>query len=415
MRWLGPTLLVVVLPACSKSQMLDLAMASAPRHHAPSGLDRDGATHAADVRYQLLAGDMHCHILPPDSPAHVSRDLPETVRRATDEGLDFVVLTPHAPARFFLDPEMRAWVRRTQEALRTEANALSARGGPHAPVLVPGMEYTDHRFGHVGLAFADVAEVLDELPLDDALATPSRFFEAWRAHGGIATINHPMLRPIPQAIFMELRYDMSWRGIDIDGSATTREAVFPEIRWLSAHADAIETYNVTAAHLRDRWVLGDSDWTMREGSHLVDRVARKQERRVAPVGGSDSHGGWLRATTFVLATARTAPAIRDAIVHGRTCVRGPEGCSFEARGSDGVFQHVGAAITTSPTRRSIEVRARGGESSYVVNGTIAAIGGDGETVTIPTSGTCTTVRAVVGSSASASVYVDCPWAAAREN
>jgi hypothetical protein len=397
----------LALSACSKRQVIDFAMASAPHHPTPPGM-RVGP-------YEVLAGDMHCHVLPPDSPHHVSRGLVETARVASDEGLDFVVLTPHVPARFFLDAEMREWVRGTQEILRVKARAIeSAATGNRSPILLPGMEYTDGRFGHVGLGFADVDEVLDELPLDALLAKPSLFFETWRAHGGIATINHPMLRAIPQAAFMELRYDMSWRDFaSLDRKL--RPDVFPEIRWLSEHADAIETYNTSVGHLRDQFIVGDADWTMREGAHLVDRLARMQERRIAPVGGSDSHGGWLRSTTWVLASERTPAAIRDAIENGRTCVRGPEACTLEVRASDGAFHTVGAALATQPppARAAIQARVHGGPATYFVNGSVAATGSGDETVAVPVPGTCALVRVVVGQSASAPVYVDCPWASSR--
>ena len=49
-------------------------------------------------------------------------------------------------------------------------------------------------------------------------------------------------------------------------------------------------------------------------------------------------------------------------------------------------------------------------ATYLVNGSVAATGGDGETITIPMPGRCALVRAVVGESSSAPVYVDCPWA-----
>ena len=414
-------LLALVLAGCSKHQLVDLAMASAPhpRTRPDQRAAADGLAAPSTLGpYQILAGDMHCHVLPPDSPWHVSRDLLETARLATEANLDFVVLTPHVPARFFLDPEMREWVRGTQQVLRARAEALAPRpdgSGPRAPLLVPGMEYTDHRFGHIGLSFADVDAVLDDIPIDELLSNPSLFFEKWRAHGGIATINHPVVRPLPKAPFMELRYDLSWRGFAPAGSTETPVGL-PEIRWLSEHADAIETYNMTAGHLRDQFFVGDPDWTMREGTHLLDRIARTQKRRVAPVGGSDSHGGWLRPTTFVLATDRTTPAIRDAIVHGRTCVRGPEGCTLEVRGRDGAFHPVGASIVSSSSSshvHAIEARARGGPATYVVNGEIAATGADGETVRVPVPGRCALVRVVVERSASAPVYVDCPWAAPK--
>ena len=58
--------------------MIDLAMGTAPRSTAALG--RVGP-------YEILAGDLHCHVKPPDSPWHVSRalvsDNPTGVSRMT--------------------------------------------------------------------------------------------------------------------------------------------------------------------------------------------------------------------------------------------------------------------------------------------------------------------------------------------
>jgi hypothetical protein len=394
--------LAIASAGCSRNGILDLAMSSAV--HVPPPVRRVGP-------YVLLGGDLHCHVEPPDPPSHVSRELPETVRLATEEGLDFVVLTPHVPGRFFLDPEMREWVRGTQTVLRAKLEAL-----PTDILFVHGMEYTDARFGHVGLAFANVEEVLDDLSLDELTAHPELFFVRWRARGGIMTLNHPTDVPIPGAPLRALRADRSWRGFGRDDAAQP-PAVFPEIAWLSAHADALETFNLSLSHLRDRYFFGDPDWTLREGTHLLEREARRQERRISPVGGSDSHGSWLRPTTWVLATERSRSALRDAIVAGRTCVRGPEACSLEVRGADGAFHVSGASIATPPppSRPTVQARARGGPVLYWINGVRAAAGADGETVEValPHPGHCALLRASVGESWSAPVYVDCPWASLR--
>jgi hypothetical protein len=165
--------------------------------------------------------------------------------------------------------------------------------------------------------------------------------------------------------------------------------------------------------LRDQFFVGDPDRTLREAAHLVDRESRAQRRRITPVGGTDSHGSWIRPTTWILARERTASDIRDAILAGRTCVRGPEACTLEVRSADGSLHHVGASLTTSRTAE-IEARVRGGAATYYVNGAIASYGGDGELVRIAVPGSCALVRVAVGRSMSAPVYVDCPWATSPE-
>jgi hypothetical protein len=374
---------------CTKNQLLDIAM---------SGTTRPIVSHDQHVGDRLiLAGDMHCHVLPPDSAHHVSRELPETLALAKSEGLDFVVLTPHVPARFYMDDEMRGWVLETQAELR----ARLARLKPEL-LVIPGFEYTDFRNGHLGMAFAEPSEVLEGLTSEEARSSPERFFEMWVARGGILTINHPMNRPLPKAPFHELGADMSWRAFRGERSAT--EA--PEIAWITTHATTIETFNSMVSGLRDQLVIGDEERSLREASHVADEVVRTQHRRIASVGGSDSHGSWLRATTFVLAKDRSIDSLRKGIAGARTCVRGPQACTLELRNDGGAWLGVGDAITT--TSSSFEARASGDDATFIVNGAHVATGSDGEIVklTVPTD-RCSIVRAIVGRSWSSGIYVNC--------
>ncbi len=378
-------LLLLTALGCTKNDLIDVAMSGA-RH----------ATSHREMRVGdrvVLAGDMHCHLLPPDSPSHVSRELAETLERAKSEGLDFVVLTPHVPARFFQDDEIRGWALETQQQMRAAIAQL------HPDLMViPGFEYTDYRYGHVGLSFADPTEVLAGLSRAETEEHPERFFERWVARGGLLTINHPVNRPLENAPFAQLKADMSWRAFS--GQPTP-----PEVTWITAHAQTIETFNASITHLRDQFLVGEEDRSLREAAHLVDRTSRAQNRRIAAVGGSDSHGHWLRATTFVLANERSLAALRAAIVEGRTCVRGPEACSLQVR-SGGAWSGVGDAITTE--KPTIEARASGGDVTYVVNGTIVATAESGALVSLPIPvGRCAIVRAIVARSWSSGAYVNC--------
>lgn len=384
--------LALASAGCSKGRLIDMAMSGGPRASSHQGM-RVGDR-------MILAGDMHCHVLPPDAPYHVSRELPDTLALAKDESLDFVVLTPHVPSRFFMDDEVRGWMLGTQEQIR----ARIARLHPEM-IVIPGFEYTDYRYGHVGAAFADPAEVLGALSSDDARENPERFFEMWVAHGGVLTINHPVNRPLPEAPFRELGADLSWRafrGIPVPA----------EIAWITSHAQSIETYNSTVTELRDLYVVGEEDRSLREAAHLADRVARTQHRRFAAVGGTDSHGGWLRATTFVLAKERSVDGIREAITTARTCVRGPEACTLEVRlaGERNAWLGVGDSITadTPEPTLAFEARAAGGDTTIMVNGTIAAQGTSDEVlpITIP-SNRCSIIRAIVSRSWSSAIYVNC--------
>lgn len=385
--------LALATTGCTKSALVDFAMGSA----------KVPASHRGYVvgDRRILAGDMHCHVLPPDAPWHVTRHLDETLAIAAAEDLDFVVLTPHVPSRFFTSAPYRAWVRRTQADLRQRLAARVAEADADAPLVIPGFEYTDYAYGHVGAAFADVEDVLAELPPEDARAHPEAFFRLFLEHGGVLTINHPVERPLPHAAFSNLRADLSWR-------AFRTPDVPDEIAFVHTHAQSVEVFNASITHLRDQYILGDEERSMREAAALVDHASRDQGRRIADVGGSDSHGQWLRPTTYVLARERSIRAIRDAIVGGRTCVRGPEACTLELRAPGGAWRGVGDGVDAPDG--VVEARAQG-PATYFVNGAPAARAGAGETATFSVPhDRCALVRAVVGMSWSSPVYVGCAFA-----
>lgn len=388
----GAIAFAIAATGCSTNQLIDLAMNGSSHATSHQGL-RVGSR-------MVLAGDMHCHVLPPDAPHHVARDLADTIALAKNESLDFVVLTPHVPSRFFMNDELRGWVIETQQQLRAQIATLRPE-----MIVIPGFEYTDHRFGHVGAAFADPTEVLGGLSALEAIATPERFFEMWVQRGGILTINHPVNRALKDPPFLELRYDLSWRAFG--GGLVPRE-----IAWITTHAQALETFNGTATHLRDKFILDDEDRSLREAAHLADQVARHQHRRFAAVGGSDSHGQWLRATTFVLAKDRTVEGVREAVASARTCVRGPEACTLEARlaGGERAWLGVGDAISTGENHGMVpfEARATGDDAAFVVNGTVVATAESGKTASfVVPADRCAVIRVVVGRSWSSGIYVNC--------
>src|SRR4051812_13717354 len=92
------TALALGATACGPStahSVVDMVMTSAYRPR-PQVFARSlaaspeaGGAAAAPV-YELLAGDLHCHVLPPDSPQEVNRTLDETIDLAARERLDFV-------------------------------------------------------------------------------------------------------------------------------------------------------------------------------------------------------------------------------------------------------------------------------------------------------------------------------------
>lgn len=388
---------ILALAGCARPAThyaIEMAMTSAYR---PASDATFGRPVPGSAPFEVLAGDMHCHVSPPDHPLEASRDPAATVALAAEEGLDFVVLTPHVPARFFEHEELRAAVLAEQGRLR---DALGARSGGRT-VFIVGMEYTDHTHGHVGAAFADLRAVLADVPVSEARAHPARFFERFVARGGLLVINHPLNTPLDSSIPIA-RADLSWRPF------TSAAPVPEEIEAVTRLAQGIEAYNMVVTHLRDRYLLGDTPRSLLATLSRADREILAQERRLVPVGGSDSHTSYLRPTTFVRARGRSEAAIRDALVAGRACVRSPEACSFEVRPPDGVWHAVGASIEAAP---SIEARALAGDVEVLVDGQSAATGESGEILRVPLPKPgCHVVRARVGDGFSAPIYVGCRFA-----
>jgi predicted metal-dependent phosphoesterase TrpH len=372
---------------------VDAVMTSAYR---PPPLNGPAAATLEHPRYDLLAGDLHCHVLPPDDPSHVSRDLDDTVELAQSEGLDFVVLTPHVWSRFFQDETLRTQVVGFERGMRAQI----ARKNAGDIILVPGFEYTDHEYGHAGMMFGSVERVLGEVSIDDARAHPERFFERWSALGGLLVVNHPLVTPLDSSLSIA-RADLSWRPFTTTGP-------FPaEIAAIDRLAFGFEVYNLTTTHMRDRYLQGDTDRTLRETLRRLDDEIPKRARRMTPVGGSDSHSHHLRPTTYVLSSARTAEGIRDGIAAGRVCVRSPEACSLEVRAMGGAWIGVGESLRDAS---AIEVRARGRDIEIVRNGDVVATPESGAIVRVAVERSrCSVVRARVGKGFSAPIYVNCAF------
>jgi hypothetical protein len=382
------------LAGCSRHALVDAVASSA---HRPERIDpvRLGAVPGRPgARWQLLAGDMHCHVSPPDDPSDVSRGLEDTLRLARAEGLDFVVLTPHVWSRFYQREDLRAAVLSGQRWLRGALAELRADD----VLFVPGFEYTDHEFGHVGVAFGDLERTLESLGAEEARRAPERFFERYVDSGGVLVVNHPLVTPLDSVVSMA-RADLSWRPF------TTKGPMPPEIAAVNRLAQGFEAYNLAVTHLRDRYLLGDTERSLRSTLALLDGEVVRRRRRMTPVGGSDSHSQHLRATTFLLAGGRDAAAVRDAVLAGRTCVRDAAACTFEARAPGAAWQPVGSAIDGVD---AVEVRAHGDDIEVLAAGVRAGAPESAEVLRIATRrGACTPVRARVGAGFSAPVYVNC--------
>lgn len=380
--------------ACSGRSIHEQFVGSAMRQEAfganPNATSSDG-------KLLLLAGDMHCHVAPPDGADDVSRDFDETVTLAKDHHLDFVLLTPHVWSRFFADASKRAIVEQGQTDLRATIAKAKADGTDGGVLFVPGFEYTDYGWGHVGASFANLDDVLADVSLEEGAAHPEKFFQAWTARGGTLVVNHPFVTPL-DSIFAMARADLSWRAW------TTKKTPPSEIQAIERLLTGVEAYNSQVTHLRDAILLANPRVSMDATMKKLDALVVAQRRRVVPAGGSDSHGMQLAATTWLLATSRTVEGVHQAIVEGRTCVRNPNACSFEVKVGD-AWKPVGTALGGVD---EIEVRANGSEIEVIANGEVVARPESETAVRVTTKKSeCTVVRARVDEGMSAPIYANC--------
>jgi hypothetical protein len=344
--------------------------------------------------YQVLAGDMHCHVAPPDSAPHVERGLEETADLASREGLDFVVLTPHVWARFFEDETQRRRVLEGEADLERRVAALP----PSRTTFVVGFEYTDGLYGHVGASFGNLSTVLDALPIAESRRHPEAFFERYVASGGVLVVHHPFATPTHSLVSIS-NADLSWKPFLAPGPFP------PEIEAVRHLARGFEAFNLTVSEVRDHFLYLDRDRSIRQTLARVDEEILAQRRPLFPAGGSDSHAHSLRATTFVLAKGRGSADIREALLAGRTCVRSPAACTFEARPADGAWSPPGTVLRDVAR---VEVRAGGKHIEVLRNGVEVGHGGKGDVVWVDTPlGECSVLRAAVDEGFSAPIYANC--------
>jgi hypothetical protein len=360
--------------------------------HRPSRV----APQASTSKYHILAGDLHCHVAPPDGSFHVSRNLEETIALARSEQLDFVVLTPHVGARFFLDAESREWTASELTRLEHEVSRLA----PADILFLVGFEYTDFDYGHLGGAFGNFNEVLAGVPVEQAQKNPGSFFESYVARGGLLFINHPLVTPLDYNFEMA-RVDLSWRPL-------TGPAPYPsEIAAAHRLALGYEAFNLTVFELRDRFLLSDPHATLRHTLSRLDQEIQLQRRRLIPIGGSDSHSDHLRAATFVLAERKSPDAIRQALRAGRVCVRDPAACTFEAREAGGTWMPIGSSFHNVD---QLEVRAQGDDVHVIANGSLVYHGSAEKTVRVRVDKRkCALVRVQVDDGYSAPIYANCAF------
>ncbi len=352
----------LLIAACSSNPQTAPPPATheAPSREAPS---REAAKATAEHR-RWLGGDLHMHVsfFPEDHDATTS--LADVAASAKQEGLEFVVVTPHIWESEWTDrgQEIRAaWRRFARDARATTGITL-----------VPGAEFTTRR-GHFGVSGVDVSALTGR----DLLA---------RAHaaGGFVLVNHPFAVPtnIPNVRVSD--FDMSYR-VWTEGA-----------RGFTA-IDGAEVWNVPLGFANVISKPGgksgeDNAWI------ALDRVIHAEHRPLTAVGGSDDHHGHAQATTWVFAEDASEAAIEAALRAGEVCVGGPEAGSFRAKGA-------GDWVTIGGTVKADTITlAWTGTARLFVDGLDR--GEHAEGFSEPTGGALHTYRIVVGRSRSGFIYAN---------
>lgn len=329
-----------------------------------------------------IAGDLHMHVSPPDDPHDVAMSAQEIAKAAHDQGLEFVILTPHMrvhrPKRF-----AAAW-----EKLAAEARAITG------VTLIPGAELGVPGLGHFGISGVDVGALGDD-PLAEA-----------RRLGAFIVVNHPFAVPTDIPGVRASRLDLSYQPWSHGA------------RGWSAF-DGVEVWNVPLALANlisrpapchrspgGRMKCGGQGESGEARAFVeADRVARTEKRRVTITGGTDNHRRAVIATTWVLADDASETSILAALRHGATCVGGVDGGDLSARGDrDGAhdWARIGDSVRAAS---SVELRWAGTAELYVDGVDQGALDG-GTTVAVDAA--VHTFRIEEGASRCGFVYANLP-------
>jgi hypothetical protein len=376
-----------VFSGCNHYDVLDAALWPMG---APTAMD---TTAPRDDRWLLLAGDLHCHVSPPDHPRHVDRSLEDTLVAAHDAGIDFLALTPHLWDGFETD----ASERRRARARWQELEGRVARGAPEGLLVTVGLEYST-RYGHFGMSFGDLGATLDAVSAAAARRDRDAFFETWQARGGLLIVNHPLLLPLNLPV-PSTDWDLSFKP-------WTRPGVSPGfVERAGRRADGVEAYNVIVDELRDRFLQLNAAQSRGEVMAALDERIVSDARPYTPVGGSDSHSSDLRPTMFVLAEERSLTGVRDAIAAGRVCVGHPDACSLRVRPASATdWSPPGSALPAGP----MLARAYGDNLELLVDGQVVATPAAGEEVALTLrADRCHVLRLRLDDGASGQIRVGC--------
>ncbi len=321
-----------------------------------------GLTEARADDPRWFAGDVHMHVAPPDDLTDVELSASKIAAAAHDAGMDFVVLTPHLHPAEWGDAFRARW----------RAFARDARADTHV-TLIPGIEWTTGA-GH----FTVTGVAIDELH-GDLLAAAHRA-------GAFISVNHPFATPTRIPHIPISHFDISYRVW------TSHEAGFTAI-------DGVEVWNVPLGFANV--ISRPGGLTGEERAWLAaNRVVHDEHRKLTAVGGTDNHKRAVAPTTWVLARDASEDAILEGLRAGRTCVGGPAGGSFHARGDDQAWARIGDSVhAAGPVTLAWDGTAR-----LFIDGADAGEHDGG--FTHDTGGTLHTYRIEIGSSRCGFIYAN---------
>lgn len=245
-----------------------------------------------------LAGDFHCHSVyshdvwggPGDDNTGNEEfythgfTVPEQIRLAESRGLTFLAITDHNRVKSVHDPGYRS------DSLVLVPGYEHSLSGGHAGVFVPSVPALDSLFALTGEGDGNGRGFAGDAILD--------FFTYVADHGGISVINHPFANGS--------RDGMDWsRPIEH-----------------SRRFNAIEAWNSAWVNRGEVMPQVESDSDL-----AVQWWEQHFARTHGIVGGSDNHWKTLTAvagigqpTTWVYARNRSAEAVIEGVVKGRTFV-----------------------------------------------------------------------------------------------
>jgi hypothetical protein len=353
---------------------------------------------------RLWAGDMNFHISPPEDPKEIRRSLREALELIQRSNLDFVYLTPKIRARFYENPEEFERVRGSWLMVQ---QTLSSLNEPH-PLLMMGAQYFDERSGSVSLLHVDIPKILTEVSRDELKTSPAAFLNLVALRGGILIINHPLATPLPVPVDTALRYasrDHSWRPMTRPGSEYPKDIIAANNIY-----DGMQAYSIPVSVWRDQYVLENPTKSLSDVETRLAQESVRKQRRLVAMGGSDSRGGIIRATTFIAAPERTPEALRRAILHGRVCVRSPTPCGLRVYADDqgGSAFGVGDALVAE---RTVQFRWGDDESGDLYRNGERLGTFEGTTTQAASRGECHIYQLYLNNGYSGPVYVNCPFAA----